>query len=110
MSTKVITRYFAFVLVIHTSVGILTMVKEILDGTGTPLHLLAFGVCSGLFVLANRLANQRRWAVVLFTLFCAFGAHELAVISHLLACLYLSHTIAGALVLVFRWRELKPGL
>ena len=110
MTTRFLTRYFAFVLSLYTSAAVVKMILELRDGTGTPMYLLGFTICAGLFLIANRLAHQRRWAVAAFSLFCALGAHESNVSSTLLACLFLAHTIAGVLHLLLRGRELKPGL
>ncbi len=109
MSTKAITRYFAFLLALLAGSTVFSMLKDLFAGTGTHWNIFYLFLGIGLFYAARQLVALRRWALIVFTLLCALCAHETANLSYTLACLHLAHTVAGALVLFFRWRELKSG-
>ncbi|MCX6367114.1 MAG: hypothetical protein NTX57_10455 [Armatimonadetes bacterium] len=106
MSTQIITRYFALLLAVLAGMGVVLMLTDIFSPGATPWNYLYLWVCLALLSVAQRIAAQRRWAIIVFTLFCAMGVQ----VCDLRAYLYLAHTIAGALLLILRWRELKPGL
>ena len=104
MSTKALTRYFAILLTLVAGSGIVLMLTDIFSPGATPWNYFYLWVCVALLGVAYRLATQRRWAVVAFTLVCLAIQNR-----DLMSYLYLAHAIAGALVLFFRWRELKSG-
>jgi hypothetical protein len=106
MSTRAITGYFAFLLGGLAAFGAYLMLQDLFAPGGTPWNWFYLFVCLGLFGVANRLAAQRRWAVALFVLLCLLGFSGHNKESYLV----LAHLIAGVLLLIFRWRELKPGL
>ena len=86
--------------------GVVLMLGDIFSPGATPWNYLYLWVCLALLGVAQRIAVQRRWAIIVFTLFCAMGVQ----VCDLRAYLYLTYTIAGVLLLILRWRELKPGL
>ncbi len=106
MSTRFLTRYFALLLAMLAGKGVVLMLGDIFSPGATPWNYFYFWVCLALLGVAQRIAVQRRWAIIVFTLFCAMGVQ----VCDLRAYLYLAHTIAGALLLILRWRELKPGI
>ncbi|MBB6052960.1 hypothetical protein [Armatimonas rosea] len=106
MSTQAITRYFAFLLGGIAGYGAYLMLTDLFSPGATPWNYFYLWVCLALLGIAQRIAAQRRWAIIVFTLFCAMGVQG----CDLRAYLHLAHTIAGVLLLILRWRELKPGL
>ncbi|WP_309710513.1 hypothetical protein [Armatimonas sp.] len=106
MSTKALTRYFAILLTLIAGSGIVLMLTDIFSPGATPWNYFYLWVSVALLGVAHRLAAQRRWAVVVCTLVFGLAIQNRDLMSYL----YLTHAIAGALVLFFRWRELKSGI
>uniref|UniRef100_UPI00374FF5A3 hypothetical protein n=1 Tax=Armatimonas sp. TaxID=1872638 RepID=UPI00374FF5A3 len=75
-------------------------------GLGTPMYILGIALCLGQLLIAYRLAHQRDWAMAFYTVLCFAGIQ----FNGIVAWLFLVHAIAATIVLLLRWRELKPGL
>ncbi|WP_395140033.1 hypothetical protein, partial [Armatimonas sp.] len=73
MSTRTITRYFAFTLTAYMVTAIIVMIFELINGSGTPMYILGIALCLGQLFIAYRLAHQRDWAMAFYTVFCFAG-------------------------------------